>query len=324
MDREILRRLDWSTTELHQLTGKVAIVTGANALASIGGNIAYQLALRGAKVYIVSRNLDRCKAAIKEMLARSHAISISNLKPLVADMGDYAAVRLAAEKFLEQEERLDILVNNAGIFPLTLEFDCFGVNKVMATNYLGPFVLIKTLLPILERTAKSDPASDVRIVNVSSTAINAAPPITSFASLEAWNDPFGGNENPDQHLQRYAYSKVAGLLLTEELQRRFDQMGVGVLVTAPHPGVVATPGLQNVWGAESEFYKASWTPLEGALTPLWCAAHPDVRKREFELKGKFIMPFGALKEQDVLVNKLDASRGLWDFSEHFLDTVIDY
>ncbi|KAF1966743.1 NAD(P)-binding protein, partial [Bimuria novae-zelandiae CBS 107.79] len=187
----------------------------ANSLSSIGCNIAHQLALRGAKIYIGARNFAKAQAGINEILSRyspqSPSLDPSKLKPFVAAIDDYAAVKAATEKFLKAETRLDILVNNASFLPLSLKYDAHGINQVMATNHLGPFLLTKLLLPLMEKTARADSNSDVCIVNVTSSTIDQIPSTHSFASVEAWNDPFGGESNPLQFVHRYAYSEVANV-----------------------------------------------------------------------------------------------------------------
>ncbi|KAL1597715.1 hypothetical protein SLS60_008201 [Paraconiothyrium brasiliense] len=321
-DLGITRELDWSIDSLIPLTGKITIVTGANTTSSIGGSIAHQLALRGAKVYVGARSLAKANTGIKEIIAQSPSIDASNLQPFVAALDDYVAVRAAAEAILQKETRLDILVNNAGIFPLSLEYDQYGVNKVMATNHLGPFLLTMLLLPLLKRTSAAAPDSDVRIINVSSTAIDALPLGHSFASLQAWNDSFGGDDNPLQFFHRYAYSKVANILFTKELQRRLDQDGSRILVAAVHPGLVATPGSKRVLGVESEQYKSGITPYEGALTEVWCAAHPEVRDSADEFKGAFIVPYGVARGATELAEDTEEARKLWDVSEQILAGII--
>jgi NAD(P)-dependent dehydrogenase (short-subunit alcohol dehydrogenase family) len=322
-DHNIARDLDWSPESLPSLTGKIALVTGANSLSSIGGNTAHQLALKGAKVYIGARTLAKANAGIKEILTQSPSISPSNLKPFVAAVDDYAAVKTAAETFLKTESRLDILVNNAGIFPLSLEYDQYGVNNVMATNHLGPFILTKTLLPLLKRTSGASQNSDVRIINISSSAIDALPPSHSFSSLEAWNADFGGETNPLRFLYRYAYSKAANVLFTKELQRRLEQEGSRVVVVAVHPGLVATPGSEKVLGVESEEYEACVTAYEGALTGVWCAAHPEVREREDEFRGASVVPYGMAREVTGLAASEGEAERLWDVSEKILAEIVE-
>lgn len=314
--------LDWSIEELADLKGKVALVTGANSLSSIGGNIALQLALAGAKVYVGARNLEKANSGIREILAHSPIIDASQLKPFVAAIDDYAAVKSAAEAFLLEETRLDILVNNAGIFPLSLEYDQYGINKVMATNHLGPFLLTKVLLPLMEKTSQAYPDSDVRIVNVSSEMIDVVPPTHTFDSLEAWNDSFGGANNQLQFVHRCGYSKVANVLFTKELQRRFDEQGIRILVTAVHPGRVATTGSERVLGAESEQYKNCISAYEGALTPVWASAHTEVRKREEKFKGAFLVPYGVAKKTPALAANMKEAKALWDVSEKMLSRVL--
>ena len=85
------RGLDWSTEDLPSLKGKVALVTGANSLSSIGGNTAHQLALLGATVYIGARTAEKAAAGISSMLALSPSLSPSQLKPFVAAIDDYNA-----------------------------------------------------------------------------------------------------------------------------------------------------------------------------------------------------------------------------------------
>lgn len=314
--------LDWSTEEIPSLKGKVAIVTGANSLSSIGGHIAHQLALKGAKVYIGARNFSKATAGIKEILAQSPSIDPSNLEPFVAAVDDYAQVTSAAKAFLKSEERLDILINNAGILPLAQEFDQYGVNKVMATNHLGPFLLTRTLLPLLKKTSAATPDSDVRIVNVSSGAIEYNPPGHTFASLDDWNNDFGGEDNEMEFMHRYAYSKVANVLFTKELQRRIEREGSRIIVMAAHPGMVATPGAEKVLGADSKIYKSSITPYKGALTELWCSAHPQVRYKEHESKGAFFVPYGVAREVVGLAANMEEAKMLWDVSEKILAEVV--
>ncbi|KAL1748955.1 hypothetical protein HDZ31DRAFT_79308 [Schizophyllum fasciatum] len=94
------------------LTGKVALITGANSPGGIGFNIAQQLSNKGAKVYIGARTAQKARAgidALKEANPKAEAL------PFVADMADLKQVKAAAAQLLESANRLNILVHNAAL-----------------------------------------------------------------------------------------------------------------------------------------------------------------------------------------------------------------
>jgi NAD(P)-dependent dehydrogenase (short-subunit alcohol dehydrogenase family) len=306
--------LNWSPADLPSLAGKVALVTGGNALDGIGGNITHQLALLGAKVYVGARSAARVEEGIKSILSASPSLSASNLVPFVADLGDWKAVKKEAEKLLKEESRLDILINNGGIMPPHLELNEFGVATNMAVNHVAHFILTTTLLPLLTKTALADAKNNVRIVNVASNAHRVAPPTSSFSTLASWNDDYGGSENPNAAWPRYGYTKTANILFSSELQRRLDKEGTPIIVTAPHPGAVRTEAAGRVLGY-SELWKQGLTPYEGALTPLWCAVSREVGE---QFKGKYVVPYGELEETSALAKNEEEARGLWKVSEEVL------
>lgn len=79
---------------------------------SIDFNIVQQLALKGAKVYIGARSIEKAESAITALKKAAPSVDV---KPLVMDLNDLKQVRDIARNFVEEESRLDILVNNAGL-----------------------------------------------------------------------------------------------------------------------------------------------------------------------------------------------------------------
>jgi len=91
---------------MSELTGKVALVTGASR--GIGVAIARSLADAGARVAVVSRSEERSAAVAKELPGAGHV-------GLGCDVADSAAVDATVRGVESSLGSLDILVNNAGI-----------------------------------------------------------------------------------------------------------------------------------------------------------------------------------------------------------------
>jgi NAD(P)-dependent dehydrogenase (short-subunit alcohol dehydrogenase family) len=323
---EKARAEKWDFNIIPSLEGKTAIVTGAYSPDSLGWHIAHQLALKGAKVFIGARSLEKSASGIAAILTTSPHVLADNLKPLVMDLGNFKQVKHVAEEFVKTEPRLDILVNNAGFLPGNLEFDNHGINKSMAVNHLGPFLFTTTLLPLLTKASHDNP--DVRIVNVGSTAHFDAPKTAKYASLEDWNQTFGSADEPMANYFRYGYSKLANNLFTSELQRRVlsapsSIAKSSILVMTVHPGGVATNGAAKfLGGRDNETFRTSFTPFEGAISPLYAAAHPEPREKVEKYQGAFLLPWGGLKEPSALARDESLQKELWSTSEKILEDVL--
>jgi NAD(P)-dependent dehydrogenase (short-subunit alcohol dehydrogenase family) len=107
------------------LTGKVAIVTGATA--GLGLETALQLAKKRAKVYITGRSQIKCQAVV-EMIRAVTGAGEEQVEFLQFDLADIKNTKSAAEKFLETSQPLHILVNNAGL--LKPEFELTPRDKL--------------------------------------------------------------------------------------------------------------------------------------------------------------------------------------------------
>jgi len=127
-----------SFAALHDLTGKVAVVTGGSR--GLGRAIVQTLAEAGADVVIASRKLDACQAAATQVRASTGRTAV----PIACHVGRWEDCdRLIAET-LARFGRLDVLVNNAGMSPLYESLDAVSeelYEKTLAVNLKGPFRL---------------------------------------------------------------------------------------------------------------------------------------------------------------------------------------
>lgn len=207
-------------TSKARLEGKTVIVTGANT--GIGKETAEDLAMRGARVILACRNLQKANKAM------SYIIEKTGNKNIVAkrlDLASLASVREFAKDIIQNEDRLDVLINNAGVAHLpNLTKTEDGFETQMGVNHLGHFLLTNLLLDLLKKSAPS------RIVVVSSSA--------HWLMTKDFNFENMNGEKFYHRADAYGQSKLANILFTRELAKRLH--GSGVTANSLHPGAIAT------------------------------------------------------------------------------------
>ncbi|KAM6221188.1 LOW QUALITY PROTEIN: retinol dehydrogenase 12-like [Rhynchocyon petersi] len=244
------------------LTGKTAVVTGANSDEStvqlpstgIGKAVSQELARRGARVVLACRNRERGLEALAEIQAASGS---SRLLLGEVDLSCLASIRSFTQWLLQKEPEIHLLVNNAalsGIPHKTLTPE--GLDVTFATNYVGPFLLTNLLGGALRRAASA------RVVNV-----------TSFRHAHGYIDEahLTGAGGPLLFARNYDCSKLLLTSFTGELARRLQ--GTGVTVNAVDPGVVYTNIMKHYpWPYRLLFWLSSFVikgPKRGALPVLY-------------------------------------------------------
>ena len=124
-------------TQLFDLDGKVALVTGASR--GIGEAIAKLLAQQGAHVIISSRKIDDCQAVADAIVAAGGKASA-----LACHIGDMDQIVTTVAAIREQFGKLDILVNNAAANPYfgnVLDTDLGAFQKTVDVNIRGYFFM---------------------------------------------------------------------------------------------------------------------------------------------------------------------------------------
>ena len=123
---------------LHDLTGKVAVVTGGSR--GIGRAIVQALAEAGADVVVSSRKLDACETAAAEVRSSTGRRATA----IACHVGRWDDCGRLVDESLERFGRLDVFVNNAGMSPLYESLDAVSeelYDKTLAVNLKGPFRL---------------------------------------------------------------------------------------------------------------------------------------------------------------------------------------
>jgi NAD(P)-dependent dehydrogenase (short-subunit alcohol dehydrogenase family) len=289
-----------STSSAPDLTGKVILVTGANA--GIGLATATGLAAMGATVVMTARDRAKGSAARDEVVRRT-----GNDRVIVGDLdlASLASVRAFAAWFLEEHDRLDVLVNNAGLIVDERRETADGFEMMFGVNHLGHFLLTDLLR---ERLIASAPA---RVVVVSSVAHRWAPKGLPRDDLQSARSFRGASA--------YGRSKLANVLFTRELARQL--VGSGVTVNAVHPGSVHTH-----FGTDGDTGAMAWwittfgryvlrTPEQGARTSVLLAS-----SEALEVAGATggYWSHGRRWQPSRAARDAAAARWLWEESERLV------
>jgi NAD(P)-dependent dehydrogenase (short-subunit alcohol dehydrogenase family) len=266
------------------IAGQTVLVTGATS--GIGLETARALAKKGARVVVGAREARRGQAVVGEITAGGGRAEL-----LEIDMASFESIRKAADHLSAAHSSLDVLVNNAGTAVSGRRLSADGHELTWATNFLGPFLLTRGLLPLLKNSERP------RVVNVGSEGHRAGGIDWENIELERGYTTF----------RAYANSKLALALFTRELARR--EQGVAAVVM--HPGAIAT----KIWGAAPR--PISWilnlvlpSAAKGAAPVVWLASAADLASAT----GRYFNRFREVAPSAAARNDADASR-LWDLAQ---------
>jgi NAD(P)-dependent dehydrogenase (short-subunit alcohol dehydrogenase family) len=237
------------------LTGKTAMVTGCNS--GLGLETMRVLALRGAHVIGTGRTLEKATKACSGVPGST--------TPVVLELSSLQSVVDCAETVAELGLPIDILVCNAGINTFGELELINGVERIFAVNYLGHFVLVNRLMPLLKS------AQAARIVHVGSRSGYVQAPAVGidFDNLRG--------EGVFDSQEAYGRSKLANALFSLELAAQLE--GSNVTSNVIHPGLVKT----NIARTAPLFIRKGFdlfggliakTPQEGAATQVYVATNP--------------------------------------------------
>lgn len=257
-------RKKWTGSDAADLHGRTAVVTGANT--GLGLVTARMLAERGATVVLACRNIDKAADAKKAIQVK---LPDAELAVVQLDLSSLDSVRRAASQLRADNPRIDLLINNAGTANQRRALTEDGFERTFATNHLGPFALTGLLLDRLVEAS-------ARVVTVSSS---------SHVHGEVDVDDLHFAKRPYRNYKVYSQSKLANLMFTFELQRKFAAAGAGAIAVAVHPGVASTDFNRNMGlfmrVLANPRLRLTQTSEMGALPTMRAAADPGVRGGDF-------------------------------------------
>jgi NAD(P)-dependent dehydrogenase (short-subunit alcohol dehydrogenase family) len=262
----------WTVADIPDLSGRVAVVTGANS--GLGLITARELARAGAQVIMACRNMDKGRTAAEEIRA---AVPSADVEVQELDLADLASVQTFSDGL--SGGRLDLLVNNAGLMAPPRRLTADGFESQFGTNHLGHFALTGRLLDRLLA------APEPRVVTVSSQAHRTGR--INFSDLQG--------ERRYIRWLAYGQAKLANLMFCFELQRRSAEAESALRSVAAHPGYsrtnlqfAAPPVYERAVMAVTNMLVAQ-SAEQGALPSLYAATVADLPG------GSFVGPDGFME-----------------------------
>jgi NAD(P)-dependent dehydrogenase (short-subunit alcohol dehydrogenase family) len=260
---------------------KIAIITGSNT--GIGYEAAKRLVQQyGWEVILACRSKDKALAAQQEINnyynkndENDNGSSSSNNRKegkavvldSVLDLSDFESIRRFAKEVREKYDRVDILINNAG---RNTSGQSGKLDLMFQSNYLGHFLLTNLFLEDLQKSSDGG-----KVINVSSVMHHFCGS-ESKASVGYWKER--ALYRPDPLPGVYSASKLAAILHSIELNRRYGKQGLFSL--AVNPGSVNSDIWRGFPGWMRTIFAMVYLTSEQGSIPLIAAAVLDDWKED--------------------------------------------
>lgn len=282
---------------------RIIIITGANS--GIGYEACKIMAKSGARIVMACRNMGKAETAYKNIIG---SYPDARLEIMELNLASQSSIKNFVREYRSKYSKLDILINNAGVMATPYKITEDGFELQFGTNHLGHFALTGLLMDLLLKTA------DSRVVNVSSIAHFNGTIHFEDLKAEKWYSP----------MKAYRQSKLANLLFSYELQRKFEESGSDSISVAVHPGISSTNIIELPAWLEKLKELLLMSAEKGALSTIKGATDPGLKGGEFIGPAGIRQMFGypAVLKSDKSSYNREVWQRLWKVSEEM--TGIEY
>ena len=240
---------------------KLAVITGADG--GMGTEITRAVASAGYKVIMACCNLSRAEEKRNLLMSET---GNADIEVQFIDLASLTSVASFARKMVERGEQITLLMNNAGTMETGLHITEDGLERTVSVNYVGPYLLTRKLLPLMEAGS--------RIVNMVSCTY-------AIGRLDFPDFFQRGRKGGFWRIPIYSNTKLALTLFTLELAARVRERGI--VVNAADPGIVSTDIItMHMWFdplTDIFFRPFIRTPRQGAATAIGLLLDEEAGKR---------------------------------------------
>eukprot|EP01080_Neovahlkampfia_damariscottae_P001271 gene1271-11358_t len=248
------------------ISKKVYLVTGANS--GLGYETSLAIAQKGGIVHMVCRNPKYGEEAVEKIKTETKN---ENIHLQICDVSLQKDIRQFVKKFLKENQQLNCIVNNAGVLLNKKEMTSEKIDKTIATNTIGTFLLTELLIPLLEKSG-----NDSRVISVSSGGMYTQK-LDDDYEFKKYDKKWDG-------ALAYGMTKRHQVVLTDFWAKKY--VNTGIQFSCMHPGWADTKGVQTSLPTFRETLKNSLrSAAEGADTIVWLAISNNKKMRSEN--GKF-------------------------------------
>ncbi len=299
-----MRPTSLSVTEGLDLSGTTTLITGATS--GIGRECARVLALRGARVVIACRNVEKAERMLTAWRADYGPAMSERCEPRACDTASMASVQGLVDGQKKEGLAIDRLFLNAGVFALPRQITDEGFEYTLAANYLGHFLMLHCL------ATAGILAGAARIVVTLSESAHKNPFSRADVAMIAKNPPASSAQ-----MFSSPNSKVLlALMMGEFLRRAAHSKLSAITFNAVDPGPTLTDNV-NQGSRVQQMLGRTFGPMlfkkvdEGAAPLLWAATSEAAAA----MSGRLFTAVG--KEARLPAKCVDADVGaiVWTTSE---------
>ncbi len=204
-------------TEISKLHKNPIIITGANG--GLGREIT-DFCLRNNKPVIMAcRNTDKAER-VRQDFIQKYNLSLSEIAVLPLDLSSFETIINFVDTIKRNNIKPIALVNNAGTIERNYKQNENGFELTLATNYLGPYLLTRLILPEMPKH---------------SSIVNTASLTGYYTNIST--DLFSISADKYSQLGAYSRSKAAIMYFTASLSAKTEG---NYYVNAADPGIVDT------------------------------------------------------------------------------------
>jgi NAD(P)-dependent dehydrogenase (short-subunit alcohol dehydrogenase family) len=270
---------------------RTALISGATS--GIGSVVAAHLALKGYRLIILGRSVEKLDLLCIQLNAINP--NIKHVK-ILCELSSFDSIKKACDQIKESEASIDIMILNAGLWNFQFIQTTDKIEETFQVNLLSPIAIFNALKDLMPKH------KGAKVIFTSSGLHQGT---INFSDIE-FREKFSG-------FKAYRQSKLGIILLTRCLSKQAPNLGISFYCV--HPGMVNTQLGRNAgWFSRSIFKLFGKSKEKGAQTHIHLI---DSNAQDLQ-SGECYTDCKIMKTTLYSYN-MDAAEKLWNVVQQYLN-----